>query len=390
VTVTGSGFAPGAQAAWERGGVVDPKIQVLSTQYVSSTQLIATIAIASDAAIDFYDISVTNSDRKKGIGYSLFQVTQAIAVTGTTVLRGTNSNGELVGVLLGNGNNSNTAYYYNAGTATLTPLYNNGAAWAIDEAGTTITGNTNGGTDLPIPVWNLVGGAWAFGALPVGSTTTGGGARSITSDPVTGAAIFIGGLETIACKPNCSSGGAVIWRIGTAGWERVLLPSLGVGQAYVEAVSTGGVAVGASGGHAAVWTPDGAGGYTVAALPGAATVAHGITSAGDLIVGGYYTTASGNAYWNRLPGGGWSAAQSLPLACGEIADVDDAGRIVANACPRTSKVTLPAVFVPPYGATAPIWLGGFMPNAPPVVEAMSRRNGWIVGQASVGVYWKIF
>ncbi len=51
VTITGSGFAPGAQAAWERGGIVDAKIQVLSSQYVSSTQLVATITIAPDAAI---------------------------------------------------------------------------------------------------------------------------------------------------------------------------------------------------------------------------------------------------------------------------------------------------------------------------------------------------
>jgi len=388
VTVTGSGFVAGANASWERDGVADPKIQVLSTQYVSSTQLVATINIAPDAAIDIYDVSVTNPDRKKGIGYALFQVTQAIAVTGTSVLWGANSNGELVGVLLGNGNSANTGYLYNAGTASLTPIYTNGAVWAIDEAGSTITGNTNGGTVLPIPVWSLVGGAWAFGSLPVGPTSTRGGARSITSDPGTGAAIFIAGMETVACKPNCDGTRPVIWRMGLTGWERVPLPTLGIGQIYVEAVSQGGVAVGASGGHAVVWTPDGSGGYTVAALPGAATVAHGITAAGDLIVGGYNST-NGAAYWTRLAGGAWGAVQSLPIACGDAVDVDDDGRIVANRCPKSSRVSLPAVFTPPYSASTAIWLGGLDPHAGTLVEAISRKNGWIVGQASVGVYWKI-
>jgi hypothetical protein len=396
VTINGSGFTTGAVAAWERNGVPDSKIQVLAMQYMSSTKLVATITIAADASIDLYDISVTNPDKKKGIGYALFQVTQAIAVQGTSIFRGTNSSGEFAGVLIGSGGNQHTAYYYNAGTSSLAQLSTNGAGWGIAESGTTISGNTNGGGSLPIPIWNLVGGSWVMGTLPVASTATGGAARVIISDPLTGAALYVGGSESVACKPNCVSGNAVIWRQGPGGWERLQLPSLGIGARYVEAVSAGGVAVGASGGHAAVWTPDGLGGYTVAALPGGATVAHGITSAGDLIVGGVSSNPNSGFYWALLPGGGWSAAQSLPLACGEAIDVDDAGRIVANGCPKTSKVSLPAVFTPPYATTVPIWLGGFQTNTPPIVEAMSRRNGWIVGKGApngtseVGVYWKIY
>jgi hypothetical protein len=77
VTITGSGFAAGALAAWERNGVPDPKVTVLSTQFVSSSQVIATITIAPDAEISLYDISVTNTDRKKGIGTALYEVTTA-------------------------------------------------------------------------------------------------------------------------------------------------------------------------------------------------------------------------------------------------------------------------------------------------------------------------
>jgi hypothetical protein len=74
VTITGTGFAAGAVADWERNGQVDPKITVRSTQFVSSTQVIATIDIAPDADVTTYDVAVTNTDRKKGIGSELFAV----------------------------------------------------------------------------------------------------------------------------------------------------------------------------------------------------------------------------------------------------------------------------------------------------------------------------
>src|SRR5437899_8724301 len=49
VTISGSGFAPGARASWQRNGLTDTTIAVLSTQYVSSTQLLATINISTAA-----------------------------------------------------------------------------------------------------------------------------------------------------------------------------------------------------------------------------------------------------------------------------------------------------------------------------------------------------
>ena len=75
VTITGSGFKAGAKASWQRNGVTDPKVTVVSTQFVSSTQVVATITIASDAILDLYDVAVLNTDRTKGIGNLLFQVT---------------------------------------------------------------------------------------------------------------------------------------------------------------------------------------------------------------------------------------------------------------------------------------------------------------------------
>jgi len=74
VTITGSGFQAGAKASWERNGTADPKVTVVSTQFVSSTQVVATISIAADAVVDLYNVAVLNSDRTKGIGNLLFKV----------------------------------------------------------------------------------------------------------------------------------------------------------------------------------------------------------------------------------------------------------------------------------------------------------------------------
>src|ERR1041385_7677358 len=134
VTITGSGFAAGAQAAWERNGVIDPKIQVLSTQYVSSTQLVTTITIASDASIDLYDVSVTNSDRKKGIGYALFEVTQAVAITGTEIAYSANSNGALTGRVGNPG-----AFHFSLSSA-LDTLGGFGRGFDISEDGLAVVG----------------------------------------------------------------------------------------------------------------------------------------------------------------------------------------------------------------------------------------------------------
>jgi uncharacterized delta-60 repeat protein len=80
VTIKGNGFKKGAKTAFLRhdngqsGG-----ISVRSTQYVSSTQLVATVDIAADATTDVkFDIQVTNADGRTGKGTELFKVTVKI------------------------------------------------------------------------------------------------------------------------------------------------------------------------------------------------------------------------------------------------------------------------------------------------------------------------
>jgi alpha-tubulin suppressor-like RCC1 family protein len=72
--VYGSGFDRGSKAQWAQNGVPSPNVKTNSTQYVSSTELIANITIASVATAGSYDIAVTTSNGIKGIGSELFIV----------------------------------------------------------------------------------------------------------------------------------------------------------------------------------------------------------------------------------------------------------------------------------------------------------------------------
>ena len=380
VTITGSGFAAGAQAAWERNGVVDSKIQVISTQFVSATQLIATITIASDAVIDLYDVSVTNPDRKKGIGYALFEVTQAVVVDGIDILHDVNDNGDMTGYGSG-GSFFNPA----SGLEVLNP---SGIGWGIDQTGTAIVG---GGPRL----WNKVGGVWQVTPLPIDPASSSGRASSLSADP-SGQVLLIGGLEsaTTGNEPRLW-----IWQAGTNDWGRIVLPSgqttnrhgttTNIGD--VLGVSDNGVAVGWIGGNsvqAVVWESNGSG-YSMTTLVDGRAM--GINRAGTIIVGG---TGAGAVYWQRLSGGGWSAPITLPGGCGIAYAVDDFGRIVANSCPDVHRTT-PAVFVVPYSTTTMIRLGGLGPNLSGYVLGMSPSGNYVVGQllsgnTSKGAYWKIF
>lgn len=76
VVVNGSGFDRGSSAQWAIAGVPAPKVHTNSTRFVSPRQLVANITIALDADVVLYDVMVTTSGGKKGIGTELFAVRQ--------------------------------------------------------------------------------------------------------------------------------------------------------------------------------------------------------------------------------------------------------------------------------------------------------------------------
>ena len=74
VVINGSGFDQGSQAQWAIAGVPSTKVQTNSTRFVSSKKLVASITIAIDADTGRYDVIVTSSTGKKGIGSELFAI----------------------------------------------------------------------------------------------------------------------------------------------------------------------------------------------------------------------------------------------------------------------------------------------------------------------------
>jgi hypothetical protein len=74
VHVLGSGYDRGSLAQWARNGALSPNVQTNATQFVSSSELLANITIASIADTGLYDVLVTTSKGKKGIGSELFTI----------------------------------------------------------------------------------------------------------------------------------------------------------------------------------------------------------------------------------------------------------------------------------------------------------------------------
>jgi uncharacterized membrane protein len=83
VHVFGSGFDVGSRAQWALNGDPTGKVVTNSTHFVSSTELVANITIAPDAPLASYDVIVTTSSGKGGIGTELFVVTAKATDLGT-------------------------------------------------------------------------------------------------------------------------------------------------------------------------------------------------------------------------------------------------------------------------------------------------------------------
>lgn len=74
VRVIGSGFDKGSAVKFLKGGQSTPKIVTNSSTFIDRNNIIANITIAVDAEVALYDIEVTTSRGKKGIGSELFSV----------------------------------------------------------------------------------------------------------------------------------------------------------------------------------------------------------------------------------------------------------------------------------------------------------------------------
>jgi hypothetical protein len=79
--VFGSGFDRGSAVAFALDGIPSEEFVTNSTRFVSSSQLLSNVTIAADAVEDPYDVIVTTSHGKKGIGTEIFAITDQYVLT---------------------------------------------------------------------------------------------------------------------------------------------------------------------------------------------------------------------------------------------------------------------------------------------------------------------
>ena len=77
VHVLGKGFDHGSKAEFLLNGTPDSRVKTNSTRFVNANELVTNLTIAADAATTLYDVAVTTSTGKKGIGTELFAIERA-------------------------------------------------------------------------------------------------------------------------------------------------------------------------------------------------------------------------------------------------------------------------------------------------------------------------
>ena len=181
ITVNGTGFDQGSAVALERQGVPAGGITTNATTFVNSRRLIANITIAAEADTGSYDVAVTTTGGRKGVGIELFTVTYVLdelGVIGGTWSRATsvNDQGEVVGESCTQDCLGTAFYWTEAGgledLGTL-PGYTRSAAYAINNRSqvfgaalcSDVDPGCGGETRQQRARWDRVGGSWVITAL---------------------------------------------------------------------------------------------------------------------------------------------------------------------------------------------------------------------------------
>jgi probable HAF family extracellular repeat protein len=321
VRIVGSGYDVGSAASWERDGVADAKITVHETRFVSSGELSATISIAADATIDLYDVAVTTSTRKKGIGMERFEVTAAQSIGtlgGNTLSRSINDLGQVVGYSMAG--SSQRAFFWQAGQAMVD--LGSGQAYDVDPSGTVVVGiSTPGGV-----VWRFDGATWAASPLP-----NSAGARPAGIAQVNGTLLIAGSTKVLVGRKTFDR--ASTWQASGSEWTLMTLWNPGgYENSWGEDVSsTGHVAgyarAGALPSKAVLWYPDGT---TVLLQPlagDATSFAYGISPGATIVAG---VSGSRAVVWKQDDAGAWTPRQLG--TCGNAQGVNDAGMVVGQGC----------------------------------------------------------
>jgi hypothetical protein len=333
VTISGSGFAAGAVAAWERNGVPDPKIAVLSTQYVSSTQVVATVTIAADADIALYDVSVTNPDRKKGIGTMMFEVTTAEVIGslgGDSWVNDLNDVGGIAGYCTGGGACTG-AFIYEDGQGL--KALGSGQAWGTDPLGTLVLGRDD---SFRATAWVRQGdGSYVAELLP-NPGGAGGNAQAGARDAF--GTLIAGGADAVRLSKNNTANRPAVWTRTGSSWSAPVIYAHPGTRASIRDLNGAGQAVGVWDNSNGVAWEDASTYLTLNGRPWA------INDAGTVIVG--ELGAGGPAFWVRNPlTQAWNPTGiALPHVSGSSCsgimranDVNDDGIIVGASCNGSAR-----------------------------------------------------
>jgi hypothetical protein len=334
VHVLGSGFTSGAQATWLLHGAADPAhVRTNRTTFVSSTELVANITIASDAQLDFWDVQVALIGGKNGVGSECFEVTSAQVLSSTPVeaVYRTNNLLQVVGY-------GNDAFVIDEALRFID--LGNGQAWGLDPDGSVAVGRDG---NQQATAWvRQPGGSWTAEALPPAPNSVEQNATS-AARTASGTLLVAGWDGTPGSKHAEAFNRPVVWQRVGSSWSNPIVYAYPAGAQRASARTVNGLGqiagnVDASG-IGAVWD-DPASPTRLDGLPDA------INSSGTLIVGSRISGGvSVPVYWWRSPVTGLWNTTSVPLpmtagakcVAGEARGLNDAGVIVGDSCNAGGK-----------------------------------------------------
>lgn len=336
VRVLGQGFDEGSVAVWTIDGVGQPELQTNSTTFVSKDELVANITIQENAAVDLYDVEVTTSRGKKGIGADLFSVVKKGTPTFTTVELGpvegsdnslawaVNDVGQVAGLSLadrGAYDDRPTRWHVDeaSGLVTIQELAEKTDWFASQPTGISDAGIVSGGavedgtSKLKAVWWDIDGSANTF--------EPGAAANDVSS--------FDSGWIAVG-RDDWT---AVYWTDG--GSPSPLQPVAPGASSVANAVNSAGTIAGRSGEDAVVWYRDGEGNYGLPCVLGTDAVAHGIsgpTGEGLVYVAGNAYSDPVGAVWLIDPGAGTDCLVSVRRLdkSSELYDVSSGGDAVGE------------------------------------------------------------
>ena len=336
VHVLGSGFDRGSRVDFLLDGIPDPKVRTNSSRYVNQGDLVANVTVAIDAVPDRYDVMVTTSRGKKGIGTERFEV---LSLVDLGLLAGTNSYGRDV----------NSAGTVVGEYVIPKSVCKNAYAWT----------EATGAVDLPVPAGScyslamglndagtIVGTAWpAPGApwLPFRWTPDGAGGYSREHLPIpsgyTGVdQMAIGAVGHIAAAFKYAPGLYDWFALSPGGtWQPVLKPAGACSDHYIFAINALGQMAGGDCTGALFWASPTTAPVRLPALGGSA-LAWDLDDSGTWLVGrARQVSGAQRAVRWAAEGEGWSLLDLGDLGGGEseARSINNQGEVTGWSKPTT-------------------------------------------------------